>query len=67
MTQPRPTSFVLAYQRADDRRREQRDHFRNGVADVLAYFVVWGILGALAAALLGSVVLWGVLVANTAQ
>jgi hypothetical protein len=36
-------------------------------ADVLAYSIVWGAVGALVAALLGSVVLWGVLIANAAR
>jgi hypothetical protein len=61
------SNFVLAYQGADDERREARDQFWTGIADVLAYSVVWGALVTLVAALLGSLALWGVLLATSAQ
>ncbi len=63
----RPSHFVLAYQGADDERREVKEHFWSGVAGVLAYSVVWGAVAALFAALLGSLVLWGVLLASAAH
>ena len=63
----RRSNFVLAYQGAEDRRREGKELFWTGLADVLAYSVVWGAVGALAAGLFGAVLLWGVLIANAAQ
>ncbi len=65
--QRRDTNFVLPYQRADEHRREAKEHFWTGIAGVLAYSVVWGVVGAVAAALLGSVVLWGALLASAAK
>jgi hypothetical protein len=63
----RRSNFVLAYQGADEQRRQDKELFWTGLADVLAYSVVWGAVGALAAGLLGAVLLWGVLLANAAQ
>ena len=60
-------NFILAYQVADDARRETNDRFWGGVAEVLAYSVVWGVVVAAVAALLGSVLLWGVLLASAAH
>jgi len=62
-----PSNLVLAYQRADDAHREVRERFWGGFTDVVACFVVWGVVGTLVVALLGSIVLWGVLIANAAQ
>ena len=62
-----PHNLVLAYQGADDARRESSERFRVDVADVVALSVVWGAVGAVVVALLGSVVLWGVLLASAAR
>jgi hypothetical protein len=62
-----PSNLVLAYQGLDDAQRESTDRLWTGVSDVLAYFVVWSVVGAVFVALLGSAVLWGVLIANAAQ
>ena len=62
-----PSNLVLAYQRADDAQREVRDRFWGSLGDAAAYLVVWGVVGTLVAALLGSVVLWGILIANAAR
>ena len=67
MTRRPSTNLVLAYQGAADQRREDRELFWAGLADVVAYSVVWGAVGALVAGLLGAVLLWGVLLANAAQ
>ena len=61
------SNLVLAYQGLDDAHRESTDRLWTGVADVLAYFVVWGAVGAVFVALLGSAVLWGVLIASAAR
>ena len=66
MSRGRP-KVILAYQGADDSRRESGDRFRASVAEVLAFSVVWGVVVAVAAALLGSVVLWGVLLTAAAR
>ena len=63
----RSSNLLLAYQGLDDAQREATEHLWDGVADVLAYFVVWGAVGAVFVALLGSAVLWGVLIANAAR
>jgi hypothetical protein len=60
-------NLVLAYQRADDARRESSDRFWLGMIDAVALSVVWGAVGAVVVALLGSVVLWGVLLASAAR
>ena len=60
-------NLVLAYQRADDARRESNDRFWVGMTDVVAFSVVWGAVGAVVFALLGSVVLWGLLLASAAR
>jgi hypothetical protein len=62
-----PSNFVLAYQCPDDTRRDETERFWGGVADVLAFSIVWGAVGTLIVALLGAVVLWGVLIANAAR
>ena len=62
-----PHNLVLAYQGSDDARRESAQRLWLDLADVVAYAVVWGVVGAVVAALLGSVVLWGVLLASAAQ
>ena len=60
-------NLVLAYQGADDAQRESTNRLWCSLAEVLAYSVVWGAVGAVVAALLGSVVLWGVLLASAAR
>jgi len=61
------SNLVLAYQCPDDTRRDGKERFWGGFADVLAYSVVWGAVGTLVIALLGSAVLWGVLIVNAAR
>ena len=61
------TRLILAYQGARDARRESTDRFRGVVVEAIAFSVVWGVFGALVAALLGSLVLWGVLLVNAAH
>ena len=63
----RNSNLILAYQGAEDSRRETGERFWGGVVEVLAYSVVWGVVVAVVAALLGSVLLWGVLLANAAH
>ena len=63
----RPSNFVLAYQGAEDARRDGKEQFWAGAAGWLAYSVVWGFIAALVAAMLGSLVLWGVILAAAAQ
>jgi hypothetical protein len=63
----RNPSPVLAYQCARERRRESRERFWSGWSEVVAYSVVWGAVGAVAAAAVGTVVLWGVLLASAAH
>lgn len=60
-------NLILAYQGADDSRRESDERFWGSVAEVLAYSVVWGVVAAVVAALLGSVLLWGVLLTTAAH
>jgi hypothetical protein len=62
-----PQNLVLAYQGADDAQRESMDSLWRSLAEVLAYSVVWGAVGAVVTALLGSVVLWGLLLASAAR
>lgn len=59
--------YILAYQVVEDARRETNERFWGSLAEVLAYSVVWGMVVAAVAALLGSVLLWGVLLANAAH
>jgi hypothetical protein len=61
------SNLVLAYQSPDDTRRDEKEQFWAGFADVLAYSVVWGAVGTLVLALLGSLILWGVLIVNAAR
>lgn len=60
-------NLVLAYQGADDAQRESTDRLWCSLAEVLAYTIVWSAVGAVVAALLGSVVLWGVLLGIAAR
>ena len=61
------TRFILAYQGARDARRESTDRFRGVVLEAIAFSVVWAVVGAVVVALLGSVLLWGVLLVNAAH
>ena len=60
-------NLVLAYQGAEASRRESNERLWGSVAEVLAFSVVWGVVVAVAAALLGSVLLWGVLLTAVAR
>jgi hypothetical protein len=59
--------LILAYQGARDARRESNDRFRGVVLEAVAYSIVWAVVGAVVVALLGSVLLWGVLLVNAAN
>ena len=67
MVKRQTSNLVLAYQGLDDAQRESTDRFWGGIADALAYFVVWAAVGAVFVALLGSAVLWGVLIASAVR
>jgi hypothetical protein len=55
------------YQCAQEQRRECCARFRSGWSELVAYSVVWGVVGAVAAAAVGTVVLWGILLASAAH
>jgi hypothetical protein len=59
--------FILAYQGARDARRESNDRLRGVVLEAVAYSIVWTVVGAVVVAVLGSVLLWGVLLVNAAN
>jgi len=61
------THLILAYQGAIDARRENTHRFRGVVLEAVAFSIVWAVVGAVVVALLGSVLLWGVLLVNAAN
>jgi hypothetical protein len=61
------TRLILAYQGAQDARRETTYRARGVVLEAIAFSVVWAVVGAVVMALAGSVVLWGVLLVNAAH
>jgi hypothetical protein len=61
------TRLILAYQGAQDARRENTHRARGVVLEAIAFSVVWAVVGAVVMALAGSVVLWGVLLVNAAH
>jgi hypothetical protein len=61
------SKFVLAYQGPDDDRRESSERFWGSLAEVVVYSAVWGVVGAVVAALVGAVLLWGVLLTSAAR
>ena len=62
-----PYNVVLTYQCVREARREAKERLWTGLADLLAYSIVWGAVGAAVVALLGSVLLWGVLLVTAAH
>jgi hypothetical protein len=60
-------NLVLAYQCHDEAHREEKERFWIDFGDVVAYSVVWGAVGTVVLALLGSAVLWGLLLASAAR
>jgi hypothetical protein len=58
---------VLTYQCRREARLESRERFRVAWSHVVAYSVVWGVVGVVAAAAAGALVLWVVLLSNTAR
>ena len=58
--------LVLAYRPADADRAQLENEYWGRVADVLVPVAYWTALAGIAAAFLGAVVLWGVLIAQAA-
>ena len=59
-----PHNLVLAYQCPDEAHRQEKERFWVDFGDAVAYSVVWGAVSTVVLALLGSVLLWGVLIAS---
>ena len=55
---------VLSYQCPLEGRRESRERFWTAWAEVVAYSVVWGIVGAVGASAAAALVLWVVLLST---
>jgi hypothetical protein len=63
----RTSNFVLAYQRLEEQRRESSGRFWSDIAEVVVYSAVWAIVGTVVAALVGAVLLWGVLLTSVVR
>ena len=61
------TRLILAYQGANEARRENTHRTRGAVLEAIAFSIVWAVVGAVVMALVGSVLLWGVLLVNAAH